>query len=501
MLNALGPVLLFLILLVGCGGPPADPPKSGDGPPRLLVLSSTIGYVEPCGCTVDLTLGGIDRLATVVAAERAQGPTAVLLLGPHLFESTPPTERIPQDEAKAKLIARSLAQIGVDAVVPSPTELARGRAFYDALRANWAPPDVTVNVPGGAGRIITVGGIKIGLLGVVSPNVEVPAGHSNDPIDATTQAAAKLREQGAQIVVGMGVMPRRQLRKLAKKVPAVDLWLLGDHPSETSINSPVGKAYLLEAGDRARNLGRVVLLDASGPGRLSNPTGDAKRARKRLENKLKMRESMFQRTKDPTLGAQLAELRTQLAALETPITTGKRFEYALIPISKTITPDPTIKTWLAAYNTELKAINLAAAGEVPPVPEGKSGYTGMQACVDCHEEAMAVYQSTPHARAWQTIVDANKTYDTECVGCHVTGWRQPGGSVLGKTERLENVQCEVCHGPGEKHVDLGGDENWTRRKVPESVCKTCHNSHHSPKFDYATYLPHVLGPGHQRRVD
>ena len=62
---------------------------------------------------------------------------------------------------------------------------------------------------------------------------------------------------------------------------------------------------------------------------------------------------------------------------------------------------------------------------------------------------------------------------------------------------LTNVQCEVCHGPAERHADVGGDEASVTLKSTEDMCKTCHNAHHSPKFDYTTYLPRILGPGHE----
>ena len=76
--------LVAFVFSLGCSGasPTADGPN---GPPRILILSSPIGYIEPCGCTVDLLLGGIDRVAATVVAERKKGPTAVVVVGPHLF--------------------------------------------------------------------------------------------------------------------------------------------------------------------------------------------------------------------------------------------------------------------------------------------------------------------------------------------------------------------------------------------------------------------------------
>ena len=492
---------VMALVTTACERSPRPEAAAPTGPPRLLVLASQIGYVEPCGCTVDLTLGGIDRLATVVDAERAKGPTAVLVVGPTLFEGPPPAHRVPQDEAKAELIARSLEKIGVAAFVPGAADLARGPTFFDAVRRTWRAPDVTANVAGGAGRVLELGDTRIGVFGLAASGARVPGGVATDPAAAAEAEAARLRAAGAHVVVALAALPRRDLRRLARRVKAVDLWILGEHPNELSTASPAGKGYLIEAGDRARNLGRVVLLDAARPGPLTDPAGDAARAQKALELQLQMRADLYERTGDAALEAGLTALKQQLAALEHPVAHGKRFEYTLLPVDRGVTPRPDVAAWLAAYQQSLKALNLAAAGDVLPVPEGESSYVGDVNCRDCHKEAYALWQSTPHGRAWRTLDDAEKTFDAECVGCHVTGWQKPGGSVLGKVVGRENVQCEACHGPGSKHVETGGDEHETRRLVPEEVCRGCHHPHHSPTFDYATYRPKILGEGHRARAE
>lgn len=490
---------LALALLTACGQAPSPPAPAADGPPRLLVLSSTIGYVEPCGCTVDLTLGGIDRVVALVDAERKRGPTAVLVVGPHLFEHAPPPHKVAQDEARARLVARSLARIGVDAVVPTATELVRGAAFHREVQGVIGAPDVTANVPGGQGRIIALGALKVGVLGLVADGAAVPGGAPTAPDAATAQAEAeRLRAAGARVVVALAAMPRRAIRRMARKTPGIDLWVLGDHPEEAALASPLEHGYLIEAGDRARNLGRIVLHDAAEPGPLVDPVGDADRARKALDLQIQMKSDLFRRAGGAELEQQIVALEAERQALAAPKAEGKRFAYALVPVAPDVTPDPEVARWLAAYNASLKTINLARAGDIPKVPPGASGYAGDDQCADCHYEAHQLWTTTRHGKAWQTLVDADKTFDAECVGCHVTGWQKPGGSVLGKVEGRTNVQCEVCHGPGALHVESGGDPAKIARAVPEAVCVDCHNKHHSPEFDYGRYLPKILGPGHQK---
>ncbi|MCA9547840.1 MAG: hypothetical protein KC613_25725 [Myxococcales bacterium] len=484
-------VAASLALLPACG-PRTAPAPAPAGPPRLLVVSSLIGYVEPCGCTVDLTLGGMDRLVAAVDAERQAGPTAVLVVGSTFFEKPFPDHRAGQEQAKADLIAKALRRAGVAAFAPGPGDRAAGADRFAELHRALGAPDVTA-----APALLRVGDVAVGVLGL-GP-VDGEDGAAADPAPVQARAAA-LRAQGAHVVVALAARSRRDVRRLARGVPELDLWLLGEHPTEAGAASPAGEGYLIEAGDRGRNLGRVILHDAAAPGRLADPAGDAERARRALDGQIQMKARMLALTKEPSLEQQLAELRARQAALAAPTDAGKRFEYALVPLPKAHPQDPEVKGWIAAYNQALQALNLANAGEVPPVPEGGQRYVGVAECEDCHPEAVEFWRTTRHARAWQTLVDDDKTFDAECVGCHVVGWQQPGGTVLGKTKGLEDVQCEACHGPNQKHVEEGGAEHHTVRDPGEAGCVGCHHPHHSPKFDYATYLEKILGPGHGKPV-
>ena len=124
---------------------------------------------------------------------------------------------------------------------------------------------------------------------------------------------------------------------------------------------------------------------------------------------------------------------------------------------------------------------------------------GDDKCTGCHKTAAAFWKKTVHASAWKTLVDGGKQNDYKCVGCHVTGYGEVGGSSLGHTDRLRNVQCETCHGPGSTHVAGGG--NWKSRprstaQTPASTCTACHTEQHSDTFQYEAYLRDIIGAGH-----
>ena len=59
---------------------------------------------------------------------------------------------------------------------------------------------------------------------------------------------------------------------------------------------------------------------------------------------------------------------------------------------------------------------------------------------DLPSDAYAVWQTTAHAGAWETLTSRDKDFDQTCVGCHSVGYEKPGGSVLGKFQYLGHTQ-------------------------------------------------------------
>ena len=331
----MGVFCLFFSLLSSCSHSPrapvtADPLPAASSTPRLLIVSSLIGYVEPCGCTIDLHLGGLARLSGTIERERAKGPTAVVFLGPYLFEKDVKAHRIPQEESKARLIGRCLQKLGIDGVVHTKNELIRGKEFlHDAF--GDAIPDVTANTTNGTPRIIKLGDMRLGVFGLVPEGDVTPSGTASGPREAADRAVQSLREQGADVIVSLASLPRRELRKIAKDVSGVDLWVLGDHPKEEATAHSFPSGYLIEAGDRGRNIGQVVFFDGSSKGPLKDPVGDHRRRKQRLKSQLRMSQVMLQRTGAASLESKIARLQTELNEPPPQTPSGKRFEYQLYP--------------------------------------------------------------------------------------------------------------------------------------------------------------------------
>jgi DmsE family decaheme c-type cytochrome len=91
-----------------------------------------------------------------------------------------------------------------------------------------------------------------------------------------------------------------------------------------------------------------------------------------------------------------------------------------------------------------------------PAQQADAGYAGEETCLTCHEDMKKGYHGAPHGR----------TQDP----------RTPAAAK----------GCESCHGPGQAHVEAGGDKTKIKqikamapREINET-CTTCHNrSSHS----------------------
>jgi hypothetical protein len=159
-----------------------------------------------------------------------------------------------------------------------------------------------------------------------------------------------------------------------------------------------------------------------------------------------------------------------------------------------------VQAVVKAYDRDVGQMNLAWAkehGEDCPAPKkGEAAFVGTASCKECHAEAFPTWEQSKHSHAWATLEEKGKQFHLNCVGCHVTGYEKPGGVCrLDKVAGRESVGCESCHGPGSLHAENPTTKNILAQPGREQ-CVTCHNPENSPHFDFATYLPRILGPGH-----
>jgi hypothetical protein len=132
-----------------------------------------------------------------------------------------------------------------------------------------------------------------------------------------------------------------------------------------------------------------------------------------------------------------------------------------------------------------------ASADTPKVvlPPGAPAYAGAGACLPCHGEIHASWKKTPHARAFESLVDDKQDFNQDCVSCHTMGFGRKGGFVNAKaTPEFIDVQCESCHGPASRHME---DTARPYGTAGARSCLGCHDPENSPEFDYYAYWPKI----------
>ena len=497
---------------------PSSPSFASPRERRAVVFytAQTLGTLEPCGCTSD-PLGDIARVTALVRRTRPADAALLLDAGNLSY----PAGEIPsrQQEAAdlvASFLAREMTRLPFGGSALGETDLARGFAKVQPKRLA-ANLDSAVFIE--PSRVRLVGGIKIGVFGLVDPALAHRKGlRAEEPISAARAEAERLRATGAEIVIALAPLDRRQARMVAREA-AVDFVVLGDDVGEgTPRAEEVGRAFLLIPGSELQRVGRLQIVlrqdearqsaaplhDAGGPAANRTRAEEIGRQVRQLDADLARWED--DATNDAAFVAGKRKERDQLRAeaarlVSTPWsapTHGSYFTNELVPIRRNLPRDGALAASMRKLDQAVGAANLRMAEPPPPAEPGRAHFSGDASCVRCHKAAARFCKSTVHAHAWKTLQAVGKTGHGDCVSCHVTGYGEVGGSSLGFSKGLENVQCEACHGPGSIHVEKRGLEKplALRTGTPESVCTRCHTEKHSDTFQYESYLRDIIGPGH-----
>jgi 2',3'-cyclic-nucleotide 2'-phosphodiesterase (5'-nucleotidase family) len=517
-------ILVIALMTMGfsCDGNRRPEERGPTKPPadlRLMVLTDPKGYLEPCGCQMR-PLGGLDKLATVLAEARAgKVPLLVVAAGDIAFGSVLRPEDADgarqQELWRADTFVDIWGALGVSGVVPGPADLGQAPDVLAGVVTRSKFPWLVENAsaaPEGLvkARLVDAGPVKVGLLGLVAqtPALRLPADIALDPdLGArASQAAAALRAQGAKLVVALVSGDRKSARDVA--AAGVDVVVLGGVDQEKPLTPVVlEKGIVINAGYQGQ---RVLTLDlalnASGPWHDASEW-TLREAQKDLEHQIEeLRVKIAAWAKDPNVqAADLAGQRDRLETLESerraktnPSYTGRWFSAAITELAPEVRDDPKIAGKIDAYDKQVNKHNQTSLADRMPLPvkEGQAAYAGSESCQGCHAEAYAWWKNTKHGRAYATLENVHKEFNLSCVGCHVTGYNQPGGSTVTHVDKLKDVGCENCHGPGSLHNAHPETPGLVARDTPEAVCVSCHNHEHSDRFVYDAFKSLLKAPGH-----
>ena len=425
----------------------------------LLYTGDTQSFLEVCGCA-DNQLGGIARRATMVNDLKLSYPNALLLDAGSLFAGDTVL-----DQLRCKIHLKAMKAIHYDAANVGMGELRFGQAFFETMRDSGGIPFVSANLKingvqmGAPVRILDAGDVRVGVIGVAGEReIEVHGmamgvSHINMPdgitvvLDGVKEAVAQLHQQTDLIVV-LSDLDREAERDLVQHIADIDIVISA---RSTEATHRIGNTLLLGTHPQGKAIGQAILTVESG----------------------------------------------QVTAEQiTPVL-----------ISESIGEDRTVKRLVDEfYNLVQKNSALQQTGRPrfagfaleDQVRQGTNRYVGVETCKGCHSAEVADWEHSHHANAFNRLLQKQKHYQPDCVTCHTTGFGYPTGFRIGKdAKRLTNVQCEVCHGPGEQHVRRPEVRNIRRTPSPD-LCQRCHDANQTPDFDtrFVDMLAEVNHKGH-----
>jgi hypothetical protein len=455
----------------------------------IVYLADLSGWLEPCGCSANQR-GGLARAAEAVARIRAGNPDTILVAGGDLlFEGPLDPERERQDLARARVVSEALRAMGLAATFPGERDLVAGEPFAKATglpftRSKRIGPvgfGALGSVPQAPFRVAVVheGGSRIG--------VERAAEARRQGVDLVLAAHREgLLDDDANRAVLDAPVPVVQVQGRGQSLARIDVFLTGDRSKGFALlPGPSQRAEELDllAARRGEYARRRAAAVASGNDALAAALGG------------KMSE------------LEERELALRATPLPVPPTDRPSIQVTFLPLTDDLPEDKEVRARLTRHYGEVARLNLAEAKArgkpCPDVATAVASFIGVDEvprggtrdCKGCHPAAYASWERTRHADAYETLVKGNRQFDLDCVSCHVTGWKLPGGPCdVASTEGRRGVQCEACHGPASLHaVDPPG--HVVRDPAP-AVCTACHTPEHSTGFEPTSFRKRVVGPGH-----
>jgi hypothetical protein len=433
------------------------------------------GYFEPCGCS-DPQYGGVSRRAELLRQlEERDWPVIPVDLGGTMrrvrrqseFKFQTLLSAVRDMKYRALVLGTEELQLGggwlLSQHVPHETDPNLTLSFLAANVVLFKSPELGTPV---SHRIVQAGNLKIGLTAIYDPklldgsvNLDADTVQVLDPVEPLKKAIAALKAESADLIVLLSHARLSTSKQLAEQFPEIPLILSTGPIEEPLTDNPVkiGKTTLITVGHKGKHTGLV--------GWYPNSTG--------------------------------SKFKFELVKLD-----GKRFK-----------DDARMIEHMKFYQDMLRDSNLA---ETEPSIQHSSGaeYVGAERCGECHTKAFAKWSETGHASAFESIRKGRRgiprIFDPECLSCHVTGWhpqqvlRYESGYLNEKVSaHLLGNQCENCHGPGSKHIELVEADNLEEArklvkvtlKQAQTFCYECHDLDNSPHFVFEEYWPKIAHPG------
>lgn len=419
-------------------------PSWADQKLTILYSGSSLGEIQPCGCTEIGDLGGILRRATVIELERSANKNILLLDAGDTFKD--PTE---QGKLKAKTFIDAMNKMDYDAALLGEKDFIYGEeilnqgSFKSWLLSNVENKNLRQEKTIKYFLKKLSDGTKIVVIGLVGPELLSTKGQTmvkiENPLINLKQILSELKsENKPDVIVLLTHMKKEKARELFN-FNAIDIIINGHLDERELIVGPeiAGNRLMVHTRERGQYLGKITLT-------ISNH---------KIQNALN--------------------------------------EY--IPLNPKIKDSHSVQALYDNYNEGAKKLFLNWLKKKKKAK--KSPYISSDGCKMCHRADYDIWKKSGHSHAFKTLEKSGKVFDQECLICHTTGFKREGGFLSeGITPNLKDVQCESCHGAGSEHI-LAVSRNHLSlsqrtkyyKKATKKGCLKCHTRENSPEFKFSTY--------------
>lgn len=461
-------------------------------------------------------MGGLSKKAYQIKAISGEQrkPALVVDSGNLLFKQSPMAEGPSQERVIAEGIIGIYSAMQVDAVAVGPLDLAAGAELlltsqkqgFPWLSANlFDPQGRPLFEPT---RIKKIGSIKAGLIGLTGTLDPLPAGITQADWRTILPALVAKTASQCDFLILLSSLSAADNQEIAQLFPAIHL-ILTANPDTGNMNPQQINNSLITQTDRQGKYLGVLSIDWNQGGKwghsreeelitLRNRLGALDWQLQRMQKRKDQEQPDYldkirvieQNREEVAEQIRSLEAQNQLPGNEKDAWCSHSFHF--VPLQQSLPDAPEIKDMVMEIRQRIKELHTKIAQR-----ETEQPFLGSDGCTGCHAKQGAFWQTTSHARAWETLEKRDQAHNLECLPCHVVNQPElnlPREQLLFLPASLQAVGCESCHlGPGKAHAKNPGRFPM-EKPVEEKTCLLCHASKQDNNFSYREKSAQIACP-------
>ena len=422
-------------------------------------------------------------------------------------------------------LVRAYKQMSYDAVGISSNDLSAGTEFFRRSIDNSFPwvaaniYDKKANLLFSPHIIKKSGNLTIGIIGLTGA-----AGNNIEDFvisdwRKSLRKQIALLQKNCDMLVVLSSLNLSENKEIQRDFKQIDIIVSASQKGRNIQPQTIQNCLLIQGGGRGKYIGKLdITRNSEGSWHLASPQSpDYQKNRLRSIDRQLKQLAKQQSLTGKDFSQKMARLRSsreiiskQIAQQVTDLTekmtlSAKSYKSSFLPVKP---KSPTGKIGIIVQDIK-KSINTFTRYQRAALQPGDPAVrralqndeiAGISSCVPCHEKQAEFWKNTRHSNAYATLSQQGQSFNLQCLPCHVTAGKVIHSSVdsellflLTLSTDRQTIGCEVCHGPGNRHL-LSPDEVTPERLPSEKICLQCHTPDRDNNFDYQKKLATIACP-------